>query len=382
MDNILDVSNLFVKPQLGISRALKEGELKPLGLPTGLQAESCGAVGGSDGERANRAAESAARHARAEALVPLSLSNHHNSTENTQKSDHNYKKNKLKNIKNNYEINLETEKIQLTGSQLKTAYALERNVEAFCKKHGVDTVGLFTLTFRENIRDFKEAQRRFNIMSTHYIRPRFSEYVCVVELQDRGAVHYHLIISCGEDIRTGFDFEAVKNRDYRSASANLRRLWRESGAAGLKYGFGRTEIRPIRTTSEGVARYLAKYLSKDLAGHDDELALKGARVVRYSKGFRKANSQITLLNDGSLKWRKKLANIAYHTNIKHEDMTKDFGPRWAYNLSNLYDEYGLWESIIDGKLAALLVSWLVRAGRNQRNYKRKTINTGRIFAAV
>ena len=49
----------------------------------------------------------------------------------------------------------------------------------------------------------------------------------VVEPQGhRGnAVHYHLLVVCPDDIRTGFDFEAIQRRDYRSASSTLRGMW-------------------------------------------------------------------------------------------------------------------------------------------------------------
>ena len=67
-----------------------------------------------------------------------------------------------------------------------------------------------------------------------------------------------------EDIRTGFHFAAVKRGDYRSASAYLRREWRFWRATAPKYGFGRTELLPIKKTAEGVAKYVGKYIAKHI----------------------------------------------------------------------------------------------------------------------
>ncbi len=44
------------------------------------------------------------------------------------------------------------------GNGRKTAFALERNVEAFLEKTGIERVGFLTLTFAEHIVDRKEAQ--------------------------------------------------------------------------------------------------------------------------------------------------------------------------------------------------------------------------------
>lgn len=284
-------------------------------------------------------ARCAARNARASAPFPVLYPFCHNSTENKEKNNKKReaqnKNNDKKELKNNKDI----ESSQLSGSQRKTAYALELNVKRFCDIHGFENIGMLTLTFKENVRDFKEAQRRFNSMATHYIRPQFGDYVCVVELQERGAVHYHLVVNCGEDIRTGFDFDAVNDRNYRSVTGYLKKLWWKTREAAEKYGFGRTEIKPIISTEQGVARYLAKYLSKNIAGHDDEDQLKGARVVRYSGGFRIANSQITLLNEYSFKWRQTLGVFGQNEGLQYEDMTSRFGPRWAYHYHELLKLY-------------------------------------------
>jgi hypothetical protein len=66
------------------------------------------------------------------------------------------------------------------------------------------------------------------------------------------------------DIRTGFDFAAVKRGIYRSASDYLPREWKFWRETAPKYGFGRTELLPIKKTAEGVAKYVGKYVAKHI----------------------------------------------------------------------------------------------------------------------
>jgi len=364
MYRTLEALEVSVKSRIG-KGGLDTSELRSIDAYTTLGNSSCVVVDDPGGETRGSEAANAVRNARVAASNPLSLSIRYNSTEKEAKKERKEEAElKRKEEKWGKKVQGEGSK-QLSGSQRKTAHALLLNIEAFCKDKGIETVAMYTLTFEENIGDFREAQRRFNSFATHYIRPVFGEYVCVVELQERGAVHYHLLVGCGMDIQTGFDHEAVKNRDYRSAKPKFRQLWTKTGIAAKKHGFGRDQLRPIEKNAEAAARYLGKYLIKDLTGRDDAEALKGARLVRYSQGFRRvANSQITILSEGSASWRRKLACISYHTGIKHEEMTRNFGQSWAYNLNEIYTNYELWDEGIDGPMAALIVGWLVQAGRS------------------
>jgi hypothetical protein len=64
---------------------------------------------------------------------------------------------------------------------------------------------------------------------------------------------------------------------YRSASDYLRREWKFWRVTAPKYGFGRTELLPIKRTAEGVASYVAKYIAKHIGQRLP--ADKGARLV-------------------------------------------------------------------------------------------------------
>ena len=63
-------------------------------------------------------------------------------------------------------------------------------------------------------------------------------------------------------LTNGFDFEAVENKDYRSACLWLRAMWATLRVRLPEFHFGRHELKPVRTNAEGVGRYLGKYIVK------------------------------------------------------------------------------------------------------------------------
>lgn len=121
------------------------------------------------------------------------------------------------------------------------------NAYAWKDKHGnIIPPKLLTLTFKENITDLKSANKLF----TDYIQRlnyRFEntlnetlKYVCVVEFQKRGAVHYHLVL---------FNFPFI---DY--VYKKLNDVW----------GEGRIHFATIKRNDDvsKVVSYISKYISK------------------------------------------------------------------------------------------------------------------------
>lgn len=225
---------------------------------------------------------------------------------------------------------------RLSSQARKSASALAWNVKAMAEKWGLEHLGFLTLTFADHVLDGREAQRRFHSISTHILRERYPAYIRVLERQKSGRIHYHLLVVLAEDIRTGFDFEAVSNRDYRLASPYLRREWAFWRRTAKDYRLGRTELLPIKSTSEGIARYVGKYISKHLQARQD--ADKGLRLVEYSKGARMASTRFQFATKGAASWRRKLKLFA-STVCKARGypipsmgaLSKLLGPRWAYH---------------------------------------------------
>lgn len=225
---------------------------------------------------------------------------------------------------------------KLSTQHRKTAFILKESVQQLCEKYGIERVGMLTLTFRDHITSPKKAQKRFNSFISNVVKPRYHDYVGVMERMKSGRIHYHLLIALAVDIRSGFDFEAVDRHDYRSATPALRSEWAFLRKAAPAHGFGRTELLPIKSTTEAVAKYVGKYIAKHMDARQEQD--KGARLVRYSRGARAGTTRFSFKSPGSAEWRRKLAIFAEIVQCGHpdtivnklEDLTRVLGPRWAH----------------------------------------------------
>jgi hypothetical protein len=210
-------------------------------------------------------------------------------------------------------------------------------VEGLARRYSLERLAFLTLTFVENIVDKNEAERRYNSLKTNVLDKRYPQpLIVILERQDRGAWHFHLLVVVPVDIRTGFDHDAVDRKDYRSACPWLReewRLWREDIAPG--YGFGRCEMRPVKKTGDIMALYLAKYIGKCLQNRLE--SDKGKRLVRYGH-YRPGGRGTASLRivQGRFKrhtpytqvFRWKLRKWALeHGCFRYENLTKCFGKR-------------------------------------------------------
>lgn len=217
----------------------------------------------------------------------------------------------------------------------KSACALAWNVQFLAEKYGLERLGFLTLTFAQNILDPKEAQRRFNSLSTGVLRVRYRDYIRVWERTKKGRIHYHLLVVLDSDVRTGFDFSAVANNDYRTACQALREEWSFWRKTAKLYGFGRTELLPVKSTAEGIARYVGKYISKHM-GQRNEQTDKGFRLVEYSRGARQVSTRFAFNTTGALQWRRKLELFAAFVSgitgqvVRYENLTAVLGQNWAY----------------------------------------------------
>ena len=159
---------------------------------------------------------------------------------------------------------------ELSTNLKKSASALAWNVQHFVDTYGLSNVGFLTLTFRDHVTDPKEAQKRFHSLKTHILATRYRAYIRVMEPMKSGRIHYHLLVALDSDIRTGFDFAAVKNQDYSTANKAIRAEWAFWRKTAPKYRFGRTELMPVRSNSEGIGRYVGKYISKGIESRTEQ----------------------------------------------------------------------------------------------------------------
>ncbi|MBC9305906.1 phasyl DNA replicon protein arp [Escherichia coli] len=224
---------------------------------------------------------------------------------------------------------------ELSTNLKKSASALAWNVQYFVDTYGLSNVGFLTLTFRDHVTDPKEAQRRFNSLKTHILSNRYRAYIRVMEPMKSGRIHYHLLVALHSDIRTGFDFPAVYRQDYSSANKAIRSEWSFWRKTAPKYGFGRTELMPVRSNSEGIGRYVGKYISKGIESRTEQF--KGVRLVEYSRKAKIASTRFQFVSDGSYEWRRKLSifvhYIADNMGCKptFDGLRRVLGSRWSYH---------------------------------------------------
>lgn len=217
----------------------------------------------------------------------------------------------------------------------KSACALAWNVEFLAEKYGLERLGFLTLTFAQDIKDPREAQRRFNSLATNVLRSRYADYVRVWERTKKGRIHYHLLVVLPVDIRTGVDFAQLEAGCYTSAGLELRKEWAFWRRTAKEYGFGRTELLPIKSTAEGIARYVGKYISKHISQREEQD--KGFRLVEYSRGARQVSTRFAFNSKGSQQWRRKLEVFAAYVSgfkgycVRFEDFKKELGSQWAFH---------------------------------------------------
>lgn len=226
----------------------------------------------------------------------------------------------------------------LTKAHRRAACALAWNIQFLADKYGVSFLGFLTLTFADHVTCPKEAQRRFHSLATNVLRSRYCDFVWVWERQKNGRIHFHLVVALRVDIRTGFDFAAIGRHDYRTANPAIRDEWAFWRKTAKGYKFGRTELLPVKSTAEGIARYVGKYISKHVGQREERD--KGCKLVGYSKGARAVTARFSFATPGAKIWRQKVA--AYAANLGALGATPDRspvpfeqikhikGPRWAY----------------------------------------------------
>ena len=233
---------------------------------------------------------------------------------------------------------------QLSSYEKKRAFGIAENVKHLVTKHGLEHCGFLTLTFPEDL-TWKQAGERFHSLRTHLFAELFLEYLCVLEFTKRGRPHFHLVVVCKDNIRSGFNFEHYSrvvawSRNGRQGkkpvgtlnrSPELLRLHETLGQRLPGYDFGRSELVPIKSNAEAIGRYVGGYLSKSVGNRLPEH--KGARFVRYSQTCpRIVKGAFSWNTINAWVWREKLRIWATsHGCNSMDEVRAIFGKRWAYH---------------------------------------------------
>ncbi|SNB83051.1 rolling circle replication-associated protein [Kingella negevensis] len=201
----------------------------------------------------------------------------------------------------------------------KPAFALIENIQSFINYFGMQNCGFLTLTFSDDVKCVYEASKRFNSFRTNFLTKVTLSYIGVYERHKSGRIHFHFVVAFHENVlfeyRNGvqvmFNHDEVKQRNYKSANKYLRSMWKLFRESVPKYGFGErgSQILPIYS-EKGIARYLAKYLTKGMI--DRQPRDKGFRLVRSTSGkkallWKQVSGSFAWNAYSSKEWRKALA---------------------------------------------------------------------------
>jgi hypothetical protein len=238
----------------------------------------------------------------------------------------------------------------LSNSRKKMLWTMEQNIIYMAKRYGFNHLLFGTLTPCPKVYEIKEAQRLFNSFG-NWVRPRFPDAIVGVHRGKDGFVHFHYVVAAPVDVRTGFDFNAVKRKDYSSVCPWLRREWdawrkvtnyngRRDGLhkdargrtipAATYAGIGRCELIPIRTTVEQAGGYLSSYIGKgSLTRYEAD---KGARLVRYWGDSRCVRGPFAWCGPRSWVQRAKMRQCALVEEkcASPEEMREKHGKRWWF----------------------------------------------------
>lgn len=155
-----------------------------------------------------------------------------------------------------------TDSITKAENRKKTQYRARKQVYRIINSNASEMKKFVTLTFAENLTDIKKANKCFKtfIQRLNYylkkINKRKLKYIAVIEFQERGAIHYHLLC----------------NAPYIENST-LNEIW----------GNGFVRINNIDDI-DNVGAYVTKYMNKDLS---DE-RLQGQKCYLVSKNLDKS----------------------------------------------------------------------------------------------
>ena len=155
-----------------------------------------------------------------------------------------------------------TDSITKAENRKKTQYRARKQVSRLINSNASEMKKFVTLTFADNITDIKKANKCFKtfIQRLNYYLKKTNKtkikYVAVIEFQQRGAIHYHLLC----------------NAPYIDNSI-LSKIW----------GNGFVRINKIENI-DNVGAYVTKYMNKDLA---DE-RLQGQKCYLVSKNLDKS----------------------------------------------------------------------------------------------
>jgi len=244
----------------------------------------------------------------------------------------------------------------LTPNQKKVRHKMIMAVEWMARKHGIERVGLLTLSFgvpgsgkgsyetwalRQKAKDWDFVQGRWHSFCTNIVAKRYQDWVCVFEQHKDHVWHLHVVVATKKDIRTGTDIEMLSNyklpywlrRGKHLRNEALAAEWTSLRKVACHYRFGRVELLPVKKSGDALGQYLGDYLVKT---YNRIPPGRRCRLVRFSKRIGQGITVKFSTNDlGNLIYRTRLRMAADMLNFRdYGDFADYFGPRWNFYLKD------------------------------------------------
>lgn len=247
----------------------------------------------------------------------------------------------------------------LSGAAKRVAECVAREVMFLVEFFGIARLGFLTLTFKEKRVDAHWSQERWAYLVRKYLKDHFLRIIAVWERHESDGIHWHCLVVCNADIKTGFQHDRYRELQ-KQVRAGVRRGWKaaEVGAnaalqaewkwlkANIRGVWGRCELTPIRVSGDAVARYLAKYVTKQ--ARERRIEDKGCRRVRFvgfrysevvngrkeARTHRKVTPRFSFIGAKSIAWRAKVeawaANLGLNSSLLYGPVAV-MGPRWCWD---------------------------------------------------
>lgn len=192
-------------------------------------------------------------------------------------------------------------------------------------------MGFLTVTTPSECLEPSEFQEKWRSYLTNVIRKTFATGMWARERQPRsGNWHAHAVVNVGWDIRTGFPFDQVAKKFYANIEPQLRKLWKHLRETAVSYGFGRTELLPLKHSGKAGARYVTVYLAGAFSS-EKPVGQEKRRLFSVWAGVRFIYPRFTFLSSRIIQKRKQW--LAEMLELPDETcIAKSLGPRWWFHF--------------------------------------------------
>ena len=175
------------------------------------------------------------------------------------------------------EISEAQKQINKENRRKQTLYQARNNIIRLIASN-TDLQTFVTLTYKENIQDIKLTKKHLNLFFKKLQRDyKHLKYFYVFELQNRGAIHYHLLLN----------LNALDNKfNIVTANSNQKKLEQqkdlENNFAKRYWKHGFIDIRNLHQEgNSNIAKYVSCYLVESLLNLD----LEGNKCYGYSRNI-------------------------------------------------------------------------------------------------